>query len=605
MDNGGAFRTTADTMPESAAAPDPRLAELTEQALHLLDELAEARLKAASLTEVEARCRELEERLAETRRHVRAARTVRLAGPHVQATRTKEVDVYLWVPHGVKREERERWLQQLEVFLKIQPATLLCRPDDRPAPEVTGGLEGLRLFDCEATHPAQIWNLGIASGDAPLAMFLSCGAVPRSDLSSAELSAALDESVALAQPLVTVKGQTPSLGLREERGLMMRPAPPPQNLQEIPELDAVAPEAFVVQREAASRIGPFDEDIQGNLALVEYCLRTKGRGYLIVGLAQAKVDLPVAPGRGIDSSADRIVLLARHRPGDALRTLVSESSVWDRPEAELKAFARAVLVRLPNVPPDVVGVLVDEIVGLRQQVVPSAQLAVLVQPIDRVLNDALGIANLTQRGQVDPKALLAQALEKARRLATSTDELDRELALEKSMHKRAEQEAQAQRGRAEVAGAEVERLRGEARGLATESERVRAERDLARQELAARHVDLGATRGRLDATAAELGKEQESLRALIASADRAAEVARSSLAEHEARNAQLERDVRAEQEQLRATRASFESTRALLAEREHWIVILLEELSQRGMKLRARKLSPEEERFLAEHRGRR
>lgn len=592
-------------MPEPAEPADPRLAELTEQALHLLEELAEARLRAASLPELEARCRQLEERLAETRRHVRSTRTVRLAAPHSARAGQHELDVYLWTPVGVTKEDRDRWLLRLETALARRPATLLCRADERPTPETLARLPSLRVLDCDGKCSAQLWNLGVASGGAPLVLFLACGAHPTTALTADEYAAALDESVVLAQPVLTVKGQSPSLGLREERGLVLRPEPMPASGTspvEVPELAAVAPEVFFVQRETASHVGPFDEDMQGNLALLEFALRGKALGYLVVGLPRARVDLPFAPGRGLGGPTDRIVLLARHRPGEALRALVAEPLVWERPEPELKAFLRAVLQRLPNVAGEGVGVLADELAGLRQGVVAVPVLAAHAQALERVLNDALGIAVPAGRGPVDLRVALEQAVDKARRLAALDDEHGREAELAKGRLGRVEQEAAAQKTRAEAAASEL----GEAR-----------------RALQAREGELAAALARADRLAHEVTVAQAGLRELVANADATAQEAQRRHDEFVAvshhrydevlamvtDSARTVQDQKRELDEVRAKLAAESSELGrigtVLRERERWIGMLLEELSRRGLKLRPRKLSPEEERFLAEQRARR
>ena len=483
----------------------------------------------------------------------------------------------------------------LETALTERPATLLCRSEERPSPETLAKLPTLRLLECAGTNPAQLWNLGVASGDAPLAHFLACGSIPASPGAVNECAPAFDESVVLAQPIMTVRGQTPTLGMREERGLVLRAAPAPARgepgASEIPELDAVAPEAFFLQRGNASRVGPFDEDMQGSLALLEYCLRAKARGYLVVGLPESMVDLSAQPGRGLESGADKIVLLARHRPGEALRALVADQSVWERPEAELRAFVHAVLSRLPNVAGAGVGVLADELIGLRQNVLSIPVVASLTHPIERVLNDALGIASGNQRKLPDARLVLEQVLEKARRLAARADEREREAELTKGQYQRAQQEAQSQHTRAQARTTELEEVRR--RG---------------QQQL----LDLAAAQARIDQLESELAKGQKTLQELISSADRAATVAQQEHDVQVAATAEATRSAEHLQHELGRIRSALAAETAAhskanesLHERESWVVLLLGELAQRGIKLRPRKLTEQEQRFLNEHRERR
>src|SRR5688572_6199233 len=96
--------------PDRAARDaDDRLRELTEQSLHLLDELAAARaaLRAAEAVAEEGRARrvELEGRVAELQRQVRHSHTSRLL-PAPSADAPPAFDTFLWIGDDTAAEDR-------------------------------------------------------------------------------------------------------------------------------------------------------------------------------------------------------------------------------------------------------------------------------------------------------------------------------------------------------------------------------------------------------------------------------------------------------------------------------------------------------------------
>ena len=345
---------------------EERLRELTDQSLQFLDQLAESRQATADATTerdrlqgdvkaLQQHCADLSQQLTDARRRVRISRSLRGVGrlPGVQA----KVDIVFWVPEIEENQEPVLDVDWLASSLKdlgekksLTGLSLVCPP--RLDTESLGEprFNGLTLLTADRTTPGQVFNLGMASSDAPVVLFLASGA--KFDMSAlGRLSDLADEGVALGQPLIVQGESRLSMGL-EERGIMRmaRRSVDKDSLADL-HCDFVAPEAFVISRAAFSRIDLFDEDLLGPSVLIDYSLRARARNFTIVGMPGVRAVLP----KSLDllqkmphESRDRLVILARHQQDKLGVALSSVGLLWLLPEKELRALLRAVFARIPD-----------------------------------------------------------------------------------------------------------------------------------------------------------------------------------------------------------------------------------------------------------------
>ena len=345
---------------------EERLRELTDQALQFLDQLAESRqatVDAATerdrlqgdVKALQQHCADLQDQLVDARRRVRSSRSLRGVGrlPGIQA----KIDIVFWVPETKEGEEPVLDLEWLATSLKnlggkkSQTGLSFVCP---PGLDVEGLREarfnGLALLAADRTTAGQVFNLGMASSDAPVVLFLACGV--EFDMSALGRFADLaDEGVALGQPLIVQGKSRLSMGL-EERGIlrMARRGVEKDHLEDL-QCDFVAPEAFAISRAAFTRIDLFDEDLLGPSVLVDYCIRARARNYTIAGVSGARAVLP----KSLDlvqnmphEARDRLVILARHQQDKLGAALSSVGFLWSLPDMELRALLRAVFARIPD-----------------------------------------------------------------------------------------------------------------------------------------------------------------------------------------------------------------------------------------------------------------
>ncbi|MFG0317534.1 MAG: hypothetical protein ACF8XB_09685, partial [Planctomycetota bacterium JB042] len=257
---------------------EERLTELTDQSLDLLDQLAEARRRVSGYEEL---VRELDERearlravLADARLRIRSTRSLRGLGPSGPAA---PIDVVLWT---IEPSLDEEWVAAAATAFDGRPTTVLVPPGGA---EPAAPAEGARRIGLDSRSLAHAGNLAMASTDAPVVLLVlaGCDAAPlEAALGDGRFAPAADEAVALAQPVLVHPDGRSSLGLEERRALRVRRRPhePDEGDGGAPvALEFVAPEVVLIRRAAYERLGPFDEDLLGVHALVEYSLRASAR----------------------------------------------------------------------------------------------------------------------------------------------------------------------------------------------------------------------------------------------------------------------------------------------------------------------------------------
>ncbi|MEQ1634819.1 MAG: hypothetical protein ABL997_20735, partial [Planctomycetota bacterium] len=325
------------------AERDRQLANLTEQSLRVLDELANARQNPPDRPEVLLRLANLQELLTDARARVRTgSRAILVAGSQQEPAAT-DFEVVLWdLPPHPQGE-----LQRCVRMLSQQRATLLMGPDHRVEDfKVESATWSVHGTPCR--RPAHFWNEAMAATSTDVLVFVAQG-VELSDEALALLAAAARaDGVAASCPLLR-SGDENFLG-RHERELMdVRPRP--CNAAVISgDVPFASPEAFAVSRASFELTGPFDQDLAWDLALADWTARAAGRALRCVGVAEAvaKCASLRAPAAGGVEESDRLVFLARHRPQQVMAAALGFDVLWQMEPDALAGTIRAALLRLPR-----------------------------------------------------------------------------------------------------------------------------------------------------------------------------------------------------------------------------------------------------------------
>ncbi len=581
--------TERDRLRDMIRDREERLGELTDQSLDILDRLAEARghvqeLETA-LVDRDAANVQLRGLLEDTRRRVRSTRSADGAtGAYRSAPGAARVEVVLW---PTSADLVHAWIDRAAAHVPIEDLAVLCPGASRPA-------EG-RAYESDQRWPAHLWNLGMAVTEAPYVLFLAEGVAPREDLSDVDLGGLNDESVVLGQPVLQPKTGERTAGLSETHHLHLERRPL-DGSDATSRLEFASPEAFVLRREAYERLGPFDEDLRGVDALVEYALRARALDFRIVecrGLAvtlAADVDL-LGPKARLER--DRLIVLAQHRPDSLGEAIARSEPFFSLASGELAELLRALFRRLSGRQPgaEAIELLVRSGVDLARQAVDGRmldeRLEVLEHTIERMRSiegdeprgrDAVDLENRARTLSAEEPGprleriellLQAQARDKARmverlhamrvRLKEITEEASRALDLD---HQNALNRAIAADQRANVAVAELTAMRERAFGLHEQVADARARlRDVERAKNEEIHRIHGRHQEQLDAIAAAIGGER-------------------GLAPDEL-----------------VARAAL--VMSVLRDRERWLENLIDEM---GSRVLPRRLRPDERSFLAERR---
>lgn len=465
---------------------------LAAEILRLLERLAEARRRAGDL---EDRLRESEEgrralgaRLEEARGLVRRSRALGPLGPLGPGAAVEVVVV------GAAGGALARTLHEAGVA-----ATLVTRPDAQTDEDVPRRIEARR------DHPAHLWNVALQAAEAPAVLLLEGSAVCR--LRWPEGGFTFPEDERLAGGVVAVEGEEGSTaGFRVAEDLSVRASESGTGEEGVVVPD---PRAFLVRRAAYDRIGPFDEDLFGPMALVDWALRVADLGFAFAPVEDVAALASAPPGwdsGGPDAGwAERLLVAAERRPR-ALAPLFQRATrleEWDgaRRAAFLSSLARrlgerageearfrfllelasswsAETVDAPSIESRLAAI--EEILGGLGVLPPDdATFPTRAQQVLHRLDRIPGALEALKRRKGDAEEALAslrRSLDEQRRsfeeqVSTLREELDR---------MRADRDAHAERGRrAEEAAAalheEVGRVRERVRALEEERLRLRAE----------------------------------------------------------------------------------------------------------------------------------
>ncbi|MEZ5967417.1 MAG: hypothetical protein R3F56_26505 [Planctomycetota bacterium] len=334
---------------------DLRLRELTEQTLRLLDQLAAAR-RQAQAAEAERRQwhlahSRLEARLADLRARVRASSTAHLVLGALPEPAPDGCETFVCVDDSLDVQARDRWLSALRRCLERMPATLIVPAGQRPSEGVLAILSGIRVLESEGKRPAALWNLALATARAPMVLIIGPGAVPVS-VRTSEIALFDVPDVAVVQPALRIGREGPHiLGCQGDARLRLEPRRlSAESGDELEDLEFAHPALFAVRQQAVVDVGPFDQDLASDLALAEFCLRSRAGGLRVVGVPPLRGDLLRAHARRRPKPLERdhLVILARHRPSEVPAALAQSRDLWLAHDGERAEVIGALLRRLPG-----------------------------------------------------------------------------------------------------------------------------------------------------------------------------------------------------------------------------------------------------------------
>ncbi|MGE3172061.1 MAG: hypothetical protein AB7O97_05495 [Planctomycetota bacterium] len=319
-----------------------RIAELTEQSLQILDRLANARGAPDERQALQARIAELQEQLADTRQRIRlGSRAVLYPGAEV----TAGVDVVVWGFAAAPEPQ----LGACAALAAERPVTLMMGPQHRVEEFARGAAPTTAVLETDCRTSAHYWNQAMASTQSDVVVLLAAGAACSPAAVERLAAAAAVDGVALATPRLSQGGKH-SLG-RVERALLELVPQPTAKVDGVEAVPFAAPEAFAISRAAYLALGPFDQDLLGDLALAEWAIRAASRSQRTVGVADADV---VVPEYRVDQTgpaaveSDRLVVLARHRPQQLAAAALAADSLWQQDPGAVANVLRAAFRRLPR-----------------------------------------------------------------------------------------------------------------------------------------------------------------------------------------------------------------------------------------------------------------
>jgi hypothetical protein len=558
------------------AERERQLRDLTEQALGFLEELAESRRINRDRDQIAARVGELERTLADARARLRHAGI----GREQSDGAFPPLEIVCW---GEGARERAAAVQAAD---PSRPVLWIALPEDAPP----SGSGPPALIHRNARSPAQCFNLGMAATHGACVLFLGPGVTVAADLPVPRSAA--QPNAALLCPRV-LRGDGEELGCAETDDLM--------HLRSLPAVadrgqDLVVPlpqaDAFLLRRAAFEHAGLFDEALAGPATLIDYVFRARARNLEVL----AATDCTVTAARAalLPDDAERLRLLARHRPAVLGRALASTDLLWQLEPEAARGLLQQLLAELP--PGDHASAqraALDAIaLGLVAHAMPQEQLATRLQAIRISLLESVARSDFAA-GRDEAVAELAGAraagVPAAGLLAGLQRDLDLDrrvraamlaaLAAEQSERRRLDGEFHAQLARAERADGAAMAARARLDQREDEFRRLEQEFTTLRDAQAAGERLLHACQRRLaeaeHALEASNRQRAEGERALEASAHREAELDRA-----------LTASMRSQDEgerRLQTTDAELRSQREQLAERERWIALLLREVGRRRM----------------------
>ena len=320
---------------------DRELAALTEHSLRILDQLAALRQQTTDATQVHDRIGRLEAALADARQRVRSSSLAYL-GPR-ETSADSAFDVVLWGLATEPAVELEKAITSLDGC----SVTAMMGQGHSVEAFRFAAEHGCAVLETSCSRPAHFWNQAMASTQADVVVFVAGGVSLGAEDVRRLAAAARANGVSVACPVVQTAED--SVCGRVEQGVLdLRPL----HLTEVSESKTVqfaSTEAFAIAREVFQAVGMFDQDLATDLALAEWTMRATARSLRVVAVADAVCSASVLrTGGGAVAEADRLVVLARHRPHQLMTAALSSESLWQLDSDMLGAALRAAIQRLPR-----------------------------------------------------------------------------------------------------------------------------------------------------------------------------------------------------------------------------------------------------------------
>lgn len=320
---------------------DRELAALTEHSLRILDELAASRQQTSNAAQVQERTARLQDALADARQRVRSSSLAYLGA--LDAPADSAFDVVLW---GLAPEP-ESELDKSVASLSGCAVTAMMGQGHRAEAFRFAAESGAAVLETSCSRPAHFWNQAMASTQAEVVVFLAGGSCLGAEDARKLAAAARAVGVSVACPVV--RTAEVSVCGRVEQGVLDLRALPSTGLAASTTVQFASPEAFAITRELFQAVGMFDQDLATDLALAEWTMRASARSLRVVAVAEATCSASaLRAGGGAVEEADRLVVLARHRPHQLMTAALSSESLWQLDSDMLGAALRAAIARLPR-----------------------------------------------------------------------------------------------------------------------------------------------------------------------------------------------------------------------------------------------------------------
>ena len=323
-------------------ARERQLAELTAHSLRILDELTAARSQASSQAATQQRIAALEASLADVRQRLRNGSRAILSTASGAAAELG-ADVVLW---GFAQDPGRQIESSVAGFGGI-PTTVMMGQQHRAESFADAAKAGWVVLESSCARPAHYWNQAMAATTQDVVVFVKAGVEVGAAALAKIVEAARCTGVAASCPKV-MRGGAAYMGCSEQGILEVHPMPFTADVA-----SALAPypsaEAFGISRQVFEAVGPFDQDLATETALVEWSMRAVAQSLRVVGVANAEaLDEVREPEAQAKLEADRLVVLARHRPHQLISAAMASETLWTADADTLAGTLRAAIQRLPR-----------------------------------------------------------------------------------------------------------------------------------------------------------------------------------------------------------------------------------------------------------------
>ncbi len=426
---------------------DARLQRLTSQSLDLLDELTATRLKAADRGRLQERVEDLTQRV----RH--AGRVVVGRAP----LQPSEVEIVVWALPGEGQNETtigEAVRKASKVAGEV-PVRGLWGEDSNPVAFASAAGPRNELQIADHPTPGIAWNNAMAASTAPVVVFLEASttllALDRGGLAALVDRAIASGAIRIETDRTKAKDRATSIGLTVSKRFRTKPAtydseplgkkavrdasqPTGPELQVI---EAVDPRAFALRRDAWIDVGPFDGDLHGLTALLDWTERANARGMRHVALPATRTSAPAWEELREITDTDRLVVLSRYRPTEVGGALGRADVLWELSRAGLRDRLRAIWSHLPTSETGDIGVdtLIEQSVQVIESTLPADRMLTMLGRLSKSFGGMLE-EEIAVDDDVDPRTVAEQRLEHLGQLMTHLQDVGQAAREEKHAARR-------------------------------------------------------------------------------------------------------------------------------------------------------------------------